>query len=280
MTATINVGDTCYVKLRDNKERLFRYLCGLVSWIKFTKISAITFCENSNTDYDFTNIIEFANYHDKQLEVLVFDGNQNTKKYGKGYGEGKILDYAVNHSQFLVNNPEKNFYKITGHTFVENFDNISERHLGLQNVFDKNSMDKKYLFLEKAPWDFMFDQQIYTMSLPERFKLMKRSIAKYVFHLSLGQWRGRPHIKSKISTRFYKCNVGFYKTYLINAYKKVNDSQGYFLEKVYGDELEGKDFVSFLEPYRFVGISGTGGNLLSGAVDYTPEIQSIAQKFM
>lgn len=74
MTATINVGNTPLVAIKNDKERLLQYLYSLIAWIKLTSINTIVFCENSNTSYDFLKISEFAKNEGKALEVLVFDG--------------------------------------------------------------------------------------------------------------------------------------------------------------------------------------------------------------
>lgn len=71
----------------------------MIAWIKLTSINTIVFCENSNTSYDFVKISELAKNEGKTLEVLVFDGNQGSYQYGKGYGEGRIIEDAINNSK-------------------------------------------------------------------------------------------------------------------------------------------------------------------------------------
>jgi hypothetical protein len=115
MTAAINPGATPYVKMSDPEERLFQYLCSLVSWIQFSNISPIIFCENTGYHYDYSEIIQMAKNFNKHLEILLFVGNNESYKYGKGWGEGKIIEYAFKNSKVL--HQQNRFYKITGQYF-------------------------------------------------------------------------------------------------------------------------------------------------------------------
>ena len=277
MTGTINVGNTCYVEMKNSRERLFQYLCSLVSWITLTKQKKIVFCENSNTDYDFTKIKELAEKYEKQLEILVFDGNQQSAFYGKGYGEGKIIEYAFDNSRFLQE--EICFYKITGSTFVENFDQIYDVHENINNVFYIVYKADKYTLLEKNPIDLFFDKYFQEKKTLEKLKLMKRSFQKYLFHLKHQQWKGRPNIKGKVSTRFFKSNTTFFRANLLTSYKKVNDRWGYYIKKVYYDDLMKQAISPFLEKYILVGKSGSSGNLIQG-IDYSEDIRKIAKSFV
>ena len=80
ITASVDIRNTPFVTIRDSRERLLQYLMGVIAWIKLTKINTIVFCENSNTAYNFSKLIEFAKNEGKTLEVLVFSGNEGSQK--------------------------------------------------------------------------------------------------------------------------------------------------------------------------------------------------------
>jgi hypothetical protein len=125
---------TAFQAITDQDERLLQTLCGLVRWIRDTSIDTIVFCDGTSPDYDFSRIQAFATEHGKTLEVLLFekqDDQYSTR--GKSFGEGQVLEHAVTHSAHL--RPGRNFYKVTGRTFIENFDAIRAAHAGDDTVF-------------------------------------------------------------------------------------------------------------------------------------------------
>jgi hypothetical protein len=270
MTAAINPGATPYVKMSDPQERLFQYLCSLVSWIQFSNISPIIFCENTGYDYDYTKIIEMAENFNKHLEILLFADNTGSYKYGKGWGEGKIIEYVFNNSQFL--HQQNYFYKITGQYFLSNCHEIIDLHQNYDNVFIEHKIQEQYS-------DRLF-QYSSSASLPEALKITYRSLKKSLFYLKRGQGFSRPNVDYRVVTFFYKSKVNFFEKNLLKSYKKVNDREGYVLEKVYCDDLKGQDFLpKFLLNPQFVGRSGTGGTLLNG-LDYDESIKAIARSLM
>lgn len=266
VTASINIKATPYVSIRDKEERLLQYLIALVSWIKLTNIKTIVFCENTNISYDFSKIIEFANTQEKTLEVILFQGNEGAQKYGKGYGEGKIVEYALKNSQYLKDSV--NFYKITGRLFIPEFNEIQQLHQEIPNVFKIPAFTP-----ENDPWIGI--EQNYTKNPSQRI----RAIARFLYvYFGRGRGHGPHNYQNHVSTVFYKSNVKFFRKNLIHAYKRVNDHKSYALEHTFYEDLIKKNFSPFLTNYTIVGRSGATGKLYSGQ-DYHQEIKVIAEKF-
>jgi hypothetical protein len=124
MTATFRAEATPILVVRDERERTLQYLCALVAWARTARVRRIVFAENSNTQFDFSEVVRLLEEAGKEVEVMVFDGNSETPRFGKGYGEGEILEYVYNRSRLLAATPV--FYKVTGRLFVRNFDAVSE----------------------------------------------------------------------------------------------------------------------------------------------------------
>lgn len=125
MTATFRPAvDTPGLVVSDERERILQYLCALVSWSRPEHVRRIIFAENSNTGFDLSPVVRYLEAAGKDVEILVFDGNRDVTRLGKGYGEGEILDYVYRHSRLLRATPS--FYKVTGRLFVSNFDALSE----------------------------------------------------------------------------------------------------------------------------------------------------------
>jgi len=267
MTAAINPGATPYVKMSDPEERLFQYLCSLVSWIQFSNISPIIFCENTGYDYDYSKIIQMAENFNKHLEILLFVGNNESYKYGKGWGEGKIIEYVFKNSKVLHHH--NCFYKITGQYFLKNCDEIIDLHQEYDNIFIQHKIQQQYS-------DRLFK---YTPSISpnEALKITYRSLKKSLFYLKRGQGFSRPNVDYRVVTLLYKANLRFFQENLIKSYKKVNDREGYVLEKVYCDDLKDRDFLqNFLLKPQLIGRSG-GGIL---GLDYDESIKTLARSLM
>lgn len=123
-----------FQSITDHDERLLQTLCGLVSWIRDTSVSTIVFCDGSEPVYDFSRIVAYAAEHGKTLEILLFrKENDKHDTHGKSHGEGRVLEHALLHSAHLHDGG--NFYKVTGRTFIRNFDEIKIEHAADDVVF-------------------------------------------------------------------------------------------------------------------------------------------------
>ena len=268
LTASINPGKTPDVAIKDPQERLFEYIISLLAWIELTNIEKIVFCENTACQYNFNQIIELAKKKGKSLEILIFNGNTKSQKYGKGYGEGEIIKYALKYSKHL--SYQTSFYKMTGRLFVKNFNEIQIDHQHYQNVFQypafSHSVDPFIDMSHKTP-----------ENLTEHIRYTIRFL--YVF---LGRGKGRgPHDYTKhVTTSFYKSNVNFYKENLINSYKRVDEKKSYILEHIFYEDIISKDFNLFLKPLNIIGRSGSTGGIYNELEDYPESIEKLAMTFL
>lgn len=125
MTATFRAETTPTLVVRQEEERILQYMCALASWAQPAHVRRIVFAENSDTRFDFSKVIRYMEAAGKEVEVLVFDGNKEASRLGKGFGEGEILEHIYDNSTLLRRGAT--FYKVTGRIFVSNFDLVSER---------------------------------------------------------------------------------------------------------------------------------------------------------
>ena len=100
-------------RLRDYEEALSFYL-PLVD----TTFDAIVFAENSASD--ITSLRTTARSHgvDGAVEFLSFHGLDHPSAYGRGYGEFKLVDHAMNHS--LALRDDAFIWKCTGRYKIKN----------------------------------------------------------------------------------------------------------------------------------------------------------------
>jgi len=65
--------------------------------------------------------------------------------------------------------------------------------------------------------------------------------------------------EDKVDARFFKYSVRFYRHYLIDAYKDIDDPKGRYFEHILYSRLKGIDIPSFKLFPDYVGISATSG---------------------
>ena len=130
-------------KITDRKERILQYIYGILSWSN-TRIRDIVFCENSGSEYDLKHLVNNAEKHGTNIEVLKFKETKeaqkeawNTTRGAYGLLEHRILKHVFDHSELLKQH--SSFYKATGRIFIENFNSIWHLHKYDDNVFNQHS---------------------------------------------------------------------------------------------------------------------------------------------
>ena len=204
-----------FVELKNPKEREHLHILALKRWLNESNFKSIIICDNS--DYTYSNeLINLALTKGKNLEILSFNGDrEKTFLYGKGYGEGELMQYVFSNSELLKEHDS--FFKVTGKLFVENY-----------FVYNKTNNS-----------DFIF-------SYPINFIFVKKAL-------------------DRIFTDFYYAKITSYKLYLGQAYHKVRDNEGLFLEHVFALRLNELKFknekIKINTMYPFPIITGKGGSI-------------------
>ncbi len=119
LTSCIDPGNTIAVARRDPNARLDDYKGALKNWLAIPGSEPIVFCDNSG--YDLTEIEEVCkhhNHHDKRWEIMSFHGQDFPGRFGKGYGEMRIVSHAVAHSKTIKTSSL--ILKVSGRLFVSN----------------------------------------------------------------------------------------------------------------------------------------------------------------
>lgn len=129
LTGCVNPNGMAYTQLQDPSTRATQYINAIIWYYKNTSFP-IVFAEN--TGADIKDMIKF-DYDNKRLDFLSFNGNDFDKSLGKGYGEGEIIQYALNNSQLLKENPI--IIKITGRLIIKNISELVNDY----DVLDKCS---------------------------------------------------------------------------------------------------------------------------------------------
>jgi hypothetical protein len=118
LTSAIRVAAP-FTKLSDTPERMAATIRALSYWMTMCRDAEFVLCDGSG--FDLSRELAAAPSIDIQrVEVITFENDRDeVKTKGKGYGEGQITKYALEHSSIL--NSAKSFAKCTGKLWVDNF---------------------------------------------------------------------------------------------------------------------------------------------------------------
>lgn len=106
------------VKLKDTDARLRHAIESVEQWLRIDPRLPIVLCDGSNFDLQAALSDRFA---DVTIECLRFENDQEmVRKFGRGYGEGEIVRYALSHSRLIEQ--AGCFAKCSSKLWVENFD--------------------------------------------------------------------------------------------------------------------------------------------------------------
>lgn len=116
-----------YTKLKCANLRLKSTLDSIKQWIKIAPTQKIVICDGSN--YDFTTDCKKL-FPKQKIECLNFRNDEcAVAKYGKGFGEGEIIKYALKKSKFLKD--QQFFIKCSSQIYIKNFRKIISSWNGL-----------------------------------------------------------------------------------------------------------------------------------------------------
>lgn len=127
LTATICPNGMSETKLQNPEIRKKQYIEAVEFYLKHTGMN-IVLCENSGQDiYNYIN----SSNKNSRLESICFDSNTNDINFGKGYGEAKIINYAITHSSFI--RKAGRIIKITGRIKILNINTLIAINSRLHN---------------------------------------------------------------------------------------------------------------------------------------------------
>lgn len=112
-----------FVELNVPANRVELILESINQWINIAGNLFIVICDGSG--YDFTKDVA-EKFPQAKIECISFKNDAaSVAAYGKGYGEGEIIKYALEHSEYLKR--ADFFVKCTSKLWVKNFPEILKR---------------------------------------------------------------------------------------------------------------------------------------------------------
>lgn len=118
-----------FVQLTEPRVRAELILESLGHWLRIDPNLRIVICDGSGYSFHESVVDKFPL---AQIECLVFKNDENAvARHGKGYGEGQIIEYALQNSRYL--RKAKSFAKCTGKLWVENYQQVVKGFKGKFN---------------------------------------------------------------------------------------------------------------------------------------------------
>ena len=209
-----------YTALRDQNTRIELTVNAINEWLKINSLLKIVVCDGSGINFSGRLRREFPL---AQIEFIHFKNNYKLAKiYGKGYGEGQIVEYALKKSKFLKCSPF--FAKCTSKLVVKNFMQVIELWNG----------------------NFIFDAKFINVGIIKNL---------------LGLVSVRSISLILIDTRFYIVDKKKYLKFFSKSHLDVRDSERYILEHAFRDVILSHKIRNFMLSFPFLieGVSGTSG---------------------
>ena len=160
LTSTINPNGMSYTVLQDKDIRQKQYNKALQFYLVNTPYR-IVYCDNSGVDIS-GGYLDYIN--SGRIEFITFNGNDFDKAKGKGYGEAKIILYAIKNSKFLKH--DCYVTKITGRIIIRNICELIQSH-----VYHLNNI---------VSCDFCSNNGIYSMIIISPVSWIKKGLEKYI----------------------------------------------------------------------------------------------------
>jgi len=125
LTATIEPGKIPYLKRADPELRRRDYAQAFRRWMTHPIENPIVFCENSGADVSDFDTLARDRRSAAPVEIISFRGQQDVDVRGKGYGELRLIEHALESSTILSAAPL--VMKVTGRLFISNAAEILNR---------------------------------------------------------------------------------------------------------------------------------------------------------
>ena len=147
LTSCVTISDHS-AALKDENHRIKYTLESIQKWLDIVPDIKLVICDGSS--FDFSHIVNKA-FPAASIECLNFRNNADlVALYGKGYGEGEIVNFAISNSKFI--SESDCFAKCTSKLWVENFVECFETwnrkflcHGFFENVFSIKNTTFSYI---------------------------------------------------------------------------------------------------------------------------------------
>jgi len=190
--------------MSDHVERMIATKCAIFYWVA-QGAKKIVVVDGTGTPALDDRDIKLIESSGAMIESLSFaQDDAEIRQYGKAYGEGKIIRYALEGSKIL--NEHEFFYKCTGKCFCRNFRDISELiernniNALFWRLFDRNFNGDDLMLADTR--FFYSSREIVKQVLLPAYEESKNISIERVLAVILGKTFGRAYIQKSLITGF------------------------------------------------------------------------------
>jgi hypothetical protein len=170
-----------FTKLVNTDDRLQLTIKSIKMWLVVSHKIKIVICDGSG--YDFNDIVS-RDFPNACIECLSFENDRHLVSiYGKGYGEGEIIKYAIEHS--LILKEEKSFAKCTAKLWLNNYFDYLKKWNGylLCDCNFINLKDLRNIRIDSVDTRFyIVDKEFYIDALMNAYKNVRDGDGYYLEH--------------------------------------------------------------------------------------------------
>jgi hypothetical protein len=203
-TAIKPPSDLPFLKMTDDRERLIATKCAIFYWVA-QGAKKIVVVDGTNTPALDERDIALIESSGTAIESLAFaQDDSEIRQYGKAFGEGRILRFALEQSQILKQHDF--FYKCTGKCFCRNFPEIAgiiERN-NINSIFwrlfDRNFYGDDLTLADTR--FFYTSTEIARQMLLPAYEESKNVSIERVLAVILGKTFARTYIQKSLITGF------------------------------------------------------------------------------
>lgn len=165
------------LQLTDTSNRKKQYIESIRYYIEKSVINNIVYCDSSG-ESDDTDLKLLATRYHKNFEWISFVGDSKlTKERGKGYGEGEIMEYALEHSELLRS--ARYIVKITGRLKIKNI-NFLLRFSKHRITFATDLTEDPRLYINTRI--YLMEKAIYNQYFRKAYLLVDDKNGTYLEH--------------------------------------------------------------------------------------------------
>lgn len=182
ITSAVTVASNNLTRLSLVPDRLRYTADGIDNWLRIVPDLRIVICDGSG--YDLNSFVS-QRWPGSQIEVLSFlNDTEKVAVFGKGFGEGQIIDYALKNSRFLLE--QDVFMKCTSKLWVSNFESIMTSCNGTRfNIRTKPTGAESRRFSWVDTRFYSVTKEFFATNLADAYKSVNRLEKHYIEHAYL-----------------------------------------------------------------------------------------------
>jgi hypothetical protein len=178
ITWAISPKNVPFLHMSDSNVRLKENMAGLAAWILDKSFENIIVCDGTGFELDINALKRIGAKHNKNISYHSFVQSDGASKFGKGYGEGEIINFAFQENPKIRNS--KRFTKMNGKQYIPFYEfsllrgKDSYEYFNLHYIANRPAIDTRF---------YCVDVQYYLKNLQDSYKRVNDFNTNYLEHV-------------------------------------------------------------------------------------------------